>query len=130
MIRRLGPRAGLTVVTVLAYLAGATHMAFVAHTLSSTGAVVEASDKHRGGHVHQAVGSVCEESAGVTPSWGAKDSCEAVACSRMSVRALLSPALHADSQRSAISRQLELHETAWTAPPLVVAPKASPPGLG
>ncbi|MEW5740237.1 MAG: hypothetical protein AB1938_14995 [Myxococcota bacterium] len=126
MARLFSPRAVLTVVTVLAHLAGATHMAFVAHTLSSTGAVVEASPRAHGAHQHEG-GSVCEESLQSATTWEDTDSCEAVAWSRVSARPLHPPVAHVDARRAVVSRELRTHETAWTAPPLVVAPKASPP---
>ncbi|MEW6435339.1 MAG: hypothetical protein AB1730_27915 [Myxococcota bacterium] len=131
MSRLISLRATLTVVTVLAHLAGVSHMAFVAHTLSSAGAVVEV-DFHapvQRGHHHEA-GSICERSDAPEATWTTPESCEAAAWSRVSARPVHPPALHADPRRAVVSRELRTHETAWTQPPLVVAPKSSPPHVG
>lgn len=131
MVRRISPRAVLTVVTVLVHLAGASHMAFVAHTLSPTGAVIEVSSRAAppGGHHHEA-GSLCERSSAPDASWTSDETCEAVTSARASARPLHPPVTHVDTGRAHVSRELRTHETAWTQPPLVVAPKCSPPSLG
>jgi len=123
------PRATLALALVLLHLAAATHMAFVAHTLSSTGAVVEASPLGHAPHAHDA-GSLCEEFDGPSLGWSAAESCEAAAWSRVAARPLHAPIAHVDPRRAVVTRELRTHEAAWAPPPLVVAPKNSPPGVG
>jgi hypothetical protein len=131
MKRRLNARTVLTVVTVLAHLAGVSHMAFVAHTLSSTGAVIEVS--HHAplatAHRHQG-GSICERLEAPHASWTTEATCEAVTSARASARPSHPPVTHVDSGRAHVSRELRTHDAAWAPPPLVVAPKNSPPSLG
>lgn len=129
MSQRITPRAAMTMALVLMHLAGATHMAFVAHTLSSTGAVVEASPRAHERHGHD-VGSLCERFEAPSATWGTSESCEAAAWSRVASRLAHLPVAHVDPRRAVVSRELRSHETAWSPPPLVVAPKSSPPGVG
>jgi hypothetical protein len=131
MKRRLNARAVLTMVTVLAHLAGVSHMAFVAHTLSSTGAVIEVS--HHAplatAHRHQGA-SLCARSAVPDASWMKDATCEAVTSARASARPAHPAVTHVDAGRALVSRELRTHDAAWAPPPLVVAPKNSPPSLG
>lgn len=131
MLRRINRRVVLSTALVLVHLAGVSHMAFVAHTLTSSGAVVEVAHHAppAGGHHHDA-GSICERSNAPESAWTSSDTCEAVTSARTSVRPLHPPVTHVDTGRALVSRELRTHETAWTPPPLLVAPKCSPPSLG
>jgi hypothetical protein len=129
MAQRISARTAMTMVLVLLHLAGATHMAFVVHTLTSTGAVVEAGPRAHESHAHD-VGSVCEQFEAPLSLWSAPESCEAAAWSRVAARPLHLPVAHVDPRRAVVSRELRTHEAAWAPPPLVVAPKSSPPVVG
>jgi hypothetical protein len=129
MVQRISPRVAMTMALVLMHLVGATHMAFVVHTLSSTGAVVEATPRAHESHAHD-VGSLCEQFEAPSATWGTTESCEAAAWSRVAGRPVHAPVAHVDPCRAVVARELRTHETAWAPPPLVVAPKSSPPRVG
>lgn len=129
MVGWLNLRAALSVAVVLAHLAGATHMALVAHTLSSSGAVVEAAPLASRGHAHEE-GSVCARHDAPDTSWNASESCEAVAWTRAAAKPVHPPAAHVDPRRALVKRELASHQRAHARPPLAFAPKASPPAHG
>lgn len=131
MSRLISPRAVLSMVLVLTHLAGAWHMAAVPHTLSATGAIVEV--EHHGasapGHAHDE-GSLCERGELPDDAWAAGDSCEAVVSARVSGRPSQTPVARAEVGQPVGTLELRAHQCAWAPPPLVVAPKSSPPALG
>jgi hypothetical protein len=131
MSRLISPRAVLSMVLVLTHLAGAWHMAVVPHTLSATGAIVEVEhhDAAGPGHAH-GEGSLCARGELPDDAWAAADSCEAVVSARGSARPSQAPVTRVEVGRRLVTLELRAYQSAWAPPPLVVAPKSSPPAQG
>lgn len=115
-------RALISAVVVPVYLLGALHMAFVAHTLSASGAVVEVGDDAHA-HAHSDA-SFCDPAS---DSFSAPDHCLAVSWSKTPfsaerVHLVVAP-------RAVVSVFAHAEESAGTGglDVLHVAPKGSPP---